>query len=191
MRRTSSISRPYQCMSRMSFVLMAAGCQHRGMRNATVIAPADSTVVIRVATPADGEDLRRLAALDSARPPAGAVLVAESDGEIRAAWSIDEGRAIADPFRPTAGLVALLAARADLLTGARDPGAHGARRRLRLLSARPQRFSPSPRRPAPPPRAPPAGGGGGRAGAAPNGRRRVAARRRGRRRPQPRGWRRA
>jgi hypothetical protein len=37
------------------------------MPNATKIPAGESTVVIRVATPADLDDLRRLAALDSAR----------------------------------------------------------------------------------------------------------------------------
>ena len=73
------------------------------MPNATNIPAGESTVVIRVATPADLDDLRRLAALDSARALLGTLLVAESDGEIRAAYSVDEGRAIADPFVPTAG----------------------------------------------------------------------------------------
>ena len=35
----------------------------------------------------------------------GDVLVAESNGTVRAAYSVDEQRAIADPFVPTAGLV--------------------------------------------------------------------------------------
>jgi hypothetical protein len=106
------------------------------MSNATNIPAGESTVVIRVATPADLDDLRRLAALDSARALLGTVLVAQSDGEIRAAYSVDEGRAIADPFVPTAGLVELLKARTALLRGARPPRREGAGR-LRLLTARP------------------------------------------------------
>src|ERR687886_649597 len=108
MRRTSSIRRPYQSPCGMSFVLMDGASKNRRMRNATRIPAGDSTLVIRVATPADTDDLRRLAALDSARVLLGTVLVAQSGGEIRAAYSIDERRAIADPFTPTAGLVALL-----------------------------------------------------------------------------------
>ena len=69
------------------------------------------TVVIRAARGSDGPALERLATLDSQRLPAGPMLVAESDGEIRAAYSVDEGRAIADPFVPTAGLVDLLKTR--------------------------------------------------------------------------------
>ena len=46
-----------------------------------------------------------LAMLDSARPLAGAVLVAESDGLVLAAISLKDGRVVADPFFPTADLV--------------------------------------------------------------------------------------
>jgi hypothetical protein len=120
----------------MSFVLMDRGRHHRSMSNATKIPTGESTVVIRVATPADLDDLRRLAALDSARALLGTVLVAQSDGRIRAAYSVDEGRAIADPFVPTAGLVELLKARTQLLRGER-PARSRAARRLRLIAARP------------------------------------------------------
>jgi hypothetical protein len=73
------------------------------------------TLVIRSAVSADLDDLRRLAALDSARALLGEVLVAEADGIIHAAYSVDQDRAIADPFLPTADLVALLETRAALL----------------------------------------------------------------------------
>jgi hypothetical protein len=76
------------------------------------------TLVIRRAVAADVDELRRLAALDSARALLGHVLVAEADGIIHAAYSIDEDRAIADPFRPTAGYVTMLQTRAALLRGA-------------------------------------------------------------------------
>jgi hypothetical protein len=105
------------------------------MSNATKIPAGESTVVIRVATPADIDDLRRLAALDSARALVGTLLVAERDGEIRAAYSVDQRRAIADPFVPTAGLVELLKTRSALLRGER-PARRGAARRLRLTAAR-------------------------------------------------------
>src|SRR6201989_368107 len=128
MRRTSSIRRPYQWVIRMSFVLMDRRRHDRCMPNATIIPTGESTVVIRVATPADIDDLRRLAALDSARVLLGTLLVAESDGEIRAAYSVDEGRAIAAPFVPTAGHVELLRARATRLQADRPHRRHGARR---------------------------------------------------------------
>ena len=75
------------------------------MPSAPHVPVGESTLVIRVATRYDDAELRNLAALDSARPLAGSVIVAESDGRIDAALSLDDGRAIADPFRPTAGLV--------------------------------------------------------------------------------------
>ena len=106
------------------------------MTSAPFIPAGDATVVIRVATPADRDELRRLAALDSARALSGTVLVAESDGEIRAAYSVEERRAVADPFAPTAGLVELVKARAALL-GVRRPARARARRRLRPAAARP------------------------------------------------------
>src|SRR3954447_861899 len=145
MRRTSSISRRYQWNAGMSFVLMACACQHRRMPFAPQVPVPESTLVIRVATRADDADLRRLAALDSARPLAGRIIVAQSDGRIDAALSLEDGRTIADPFRPTAGLVDVLRARAARLRG--DQAAPARLRRLRLLAARP---SVPVRRPAPP-----------------------------------------
>jgi hypothetical protein len=120
----------------MSFVLMGLGCQHERMSNVTRISIPESSVVIRVATAVDVDDLRRLAALDSARALLGTVLVAESDGRIRAALSLDEERAIADPFEPSAPLVELLQTRASLLHAERAQRAHRSGR-LRLLPARP------------------------------------------------------
>jgi hypothetical protein len=70
-------------------------------------------LTIRFALPADAAALHDLAALDSApRTPAGEVLVAESGGALVAALSLDDGRVVADPFRPTADVVALLRVRA-------------------------------------------------------------------------------
>jgi len=105
------------------------------MPSAPPVAVAESTLVIRVATPFDDPVLRRLAALDSARPLSGSVLVAQSDGRIDAALSLEDGRAIADPFRPTAGLVDVLRARGARLHA--DRAAAPARlRRLGLIAAR-------------------------------------------------------
>jgi hypothetical protein len=61
-----------------------------------------SPLVLRPATSADTRDLERLAALDSARPLDGEVLLAYAGGDVRAALSLDSGRAVADPFRPSA-----------------------------------------------------------------------------------------
>ena len=66
-----------------------------------------SPVTLRLATPADRDALVRLAALDSSAPPAGKTLVAVQEGDLVAAVTID-GRAIADPFRPTADVVSML-----------------------------------------------------------------------------------
>jgi hypothetical protein len=76
------------------------------------------TVLIRAARGSDGQALARLAQLDSARVPAGELLVAESDGRLVAAVELASGAVIADPFRPTADVVDLLAVRADRLRGA-------------------------------------------------------------------------
>jgi hypothetical protein len=67
-----------------------------------------SPLVLRPATSADTDDLERLAALDSARPLEGDVLLAFAGGEVRAALSLDSGRAVADPFWPSGDLVDLL-----------------------------------------------------------------------------------
>ena len=70
---------------------------------------------IRSARSDDVRALRQLAALDSARVPRGEVLVAEQDGELVAARSLTDGRAIADPFRLTAEAAAMLELRAAQL----------------------------------------------------------------------------
>ena len=63
---------------------------------------------VRRSTPGDEAALARLAGLDSARPPRGPALIAESDSRVLAALPLGSGRPIADPFQPTAELVALL-----------------------------------------------------------------------------------
>jgi hypothetical protein len=71
-----------------------------------------TSLVLRPATSADTSELERLAALDSARPLDGDILLAYAGGELRAALSVDSGRHVADPFWPTADLVELLEAAA-------------------------------------------------------------------------------
>src|SRR5215213_3131160 len=78
-----------------------------------------SSLTLRMAVPADAEALDRLAQLDSRRAPRGAVIVAEVAGELWAAISVDDGHAVADPFRPTGELVALLVERSRQLRRAR------------------------------------------------------------------------
>jgi hypothetical protein len=69
-----------------------------------------ASLVLRPATSADTADLERLAALDSARPLAGEVMLAHVDGDVRAALSLETGRAVADPFYPSLELIPLLRA---------------------------------------------------------------------------------
>ena len=88
-------------------------------------------VTIRYARSDDALALLDLADLDSSRPPHGVVLVAEVDGRLWAAHSLDDGHAIADPFRPTGELAFLLAERARQLTSTARPP----RRRTRTLAA--------------------------------------------------------
>ena len=68
-------------------------------------------IVIRQAREADAVKLNRLAALDSAMLPAGQLLIAEVAGEPRAAVSVSDGTAVADPFYPSATLVELIRVR--------------------------------------------------------------------------------
>jgi hypothetical protein len=87
-------------------------------------------LTIRMAVPNDTERLNDLAQLDSARVRDGVpMLVAEIDGELRAALPLDGGRAIADPFHRTAEIVAMLAQRALQLA---PPARHRVFRRRRL-----------------------------------------------------------
>jgi hypothetical protein len=84
----------------------------------TVTTPPESTetLTIRMAGPADASALGRLAQLDSAPPPERVpMLVAVEDGDLCAAVPLSGGTAIANPFRRTAEIVAVLTARARQL----------------------------------------------------------------------------
>jgi hypothetical protein len=99
----------------------------------------DAGAVISVRLAADGDDVRlaRLAELSGAVRPAGLWLVAEVDGQLWAALPLAGGDALADPFRPTAEVQALLALRARQL-GREEPERDGSprgRRRLRSTLA--------------------------------------------------------
>ena len=73
--------------------------------------------------------LFRLATIDSSEaPPARPLLLAEVDGELRAALSLRDGSAIADPFHHTSAIVELLRRHANSLELA-----HKAQRRNRVL----------------------------------------------------------
>ncbi len=91
---------------------------------------------IRRSTAGDEAALARLAALDSAGPPSGPALVAEVDSRLLAALPMGSGRPIADPFRPTAELVALLELRRAQIEAAELIPARRARGLRALLRGR-------------------------------------------------------
>ena len=75
--------------------------------------PDAAPITIRHAAADDMKALVRLAALDSRRVPSGELFVAEVDGRLVAATSIDTGAVIADPFEHTASIVELLQVQAS------------------------------------------------------------------------------
>jgi hypothetical protein len=95
------------------------------------VAVASPDVTIRYARPDDALALLDLADLDSSTAPRGIVLVAEVDGRLWAAHSLDDGHAVADPFHPTGELSFLLAERARQLSSA----SRAPRRQSRALQA--------------------------------------------------------
>lgn len=76
------------------------------------------SVAVRLARPEDEQAIRRIAALDGKRAPAGRVLVAEADSELIAALPVTGGDAVADPFRWTADVVELMKMRAAQMADA-------------------------------------------------------------------------
>jgi len=74
-----------------------------------------SAYVIRLAGDADDAALLRLAELDSAAPLEHPILIGELAGRPAAAIDLDTRRAVADPFQPTAHLLAHLRMRAAAL----------------------------------------------------------------------------
>jgi hypothetical protein len=89
----------------------------RGAKEGTPrpIGNLEAPITIRPARSADASALAKLAALDSAEVPSLPVLIAEVTGQVRAAVSLHDGAAIADPFNHTAGMLQLLHARAAQL----------------------------------------------------------------------------
>src|SRR3954471_18741451 len=97
---------------------------------------AANAYTIRRATDDDTEALDRLAHLDSdPRPVTGRVIVGEIGREVAAAIVVDDGRVVANPFLPTAQLVAHLRRRASALHAADRAPALRARR---LAALRPR-----------------------------------------------------
>jgi hypothetical protein len=97
---------------------------------------ASNSYTIRIATDDDAEALRRLATLDSKAPLEGTVVVGEIAGRAAAAVSLTDDRAIADPFIPSAHLLATLRLRAHALNAVeRTPSL-----RERLIAGLPIRY---------------------------------------------------
>lgn len=92
------------------------------------------TISIRAATNGDGPTLARLAALDSAPTPFGPVLLAEIDGEPKAALSLRDERVVADPFARTGELTQLLRVHARATAERDEPREHRGLARLRLAA---------------------------------------------------------
>jgi hypothetical protein len=102
-------------------------------------------ITIRRADERDSDSIARLAALDSTHAPQGLVLVAETDHELWAAISADDGHVAADPFRPSAASARRLR---DHVVGVSPSRRREAlRRRLRSVlgpvqhDPRPERFA--------------------------------------------------
>ena len=98
------------------------------------------TVTIRPAYADDAMAITRLAALDSASVPRGPLVVAEVDGELRVAVSVDEFTVIADPFHRTAELVALLRDHIDRVRRSTSSAEH-TRRPTTMLRGRQPRLA--------------------------------------------------
>jgi hypothetical protein len=111
----------------------------------------EGTLTLRPATEDDAVAVARLVELEEALPLTGDVLLAELDGYVIAAVSVREDHAVADIFRPTAELVAMLRTWRDALIrvrrfpdagpAERPRGLRGllTRRRARTASAAPMR----------------------------------------------------
>jgi hypothetical protein len=99
---------------------------------------AGALVSLRLATTGDEAGLEQLAELSGRVKASGRWLVAEVDGHLWAAVPLAGGEPLADPFRPTAELRALLSLRAKQLEeDEREPhdSARRFRRRLRSMPA--------------------------------------------------------
>jgi hypothetical protein len=95
------------------------------------------SITVRPAYADDRVALERLAALDSAEfAPAAPLLLAEVDGQLRAALSLEDGTVIADPFHPSLALIDLLRTHALAIRAAGGRrGLHLPRRRVHLRTA--------------------------------------------------------
>jgi hypothetical protein len=104
-------------------------------RPAAAARPVVPTIAVRPAYADEADLVVDLAALDSARPLSGDVLLALVDGWPVAAGSLLDGRVVANPMVPSADAVALLRQRMESLTRPqRMPATRRARVRGRLAT---------------------------------------------------------
>jgi hypothetical protein len=101
----------------------------RAVRDAEAVA-STAPIAVRLLGEADRPALARLAGRDSAEMPVGDVLGAHLGASLVAALSLADGRAVADPFRPSRPALELLQLRARQL-GAPRRGLRRLRRRPR------------------------------------------------------------
>jgi hypothetical protein len=115
--------------------MMRAGADHEPMTSSTDI------ITIRRATADDMSALHRLASLDSQRLVPDGYLVADADGALAAAISLQTGRVFADPFRASSHVVAMLRERAGATEAApaRRPGVPALHLMRGLFPAAPRR----------------------------------------------------
>jgi hypothetical protein len=96
---------------------------------------AGAVIRLRLATPGDEPAIEQLAELSGRVKGRGPWIVAEVDGQTWAALSLAGGEPLADPFRPTAEIRALLSLRAKQLDyDEREPRESMRRFRRRLRS---------------------------------------------------------
>ena len=88
---------------------------HRRSGLSTELATPEQAVTLRRYSADDHNPLARLAALDSSTSPRQPVVIAEVEGELRAALSLNDGSLVADPFHLTRGVAGLLRAYARQL----------------------------------------------------------------------------
>jgi hypothetical protein len=111
------------------------GSSSRGAPRITLVrALLARELLIRLAGRGDDFMLEQLAVLDSQAPLDGDVLIAEVDGVVVAALSLQDGRLIADPFAPTAAVGDHLRLRAASIQS-RHRRSSAIRRLLRLIPA--------------------------------------------------------
>src|SRR3954468_7699494 len=114
------LSRMIRCMTFKRMINMLDN-----LRGPLQSVPVSSAVVTRHARHDEAGALAALAELDSSRAPRGEVIVADVQGELWAAVSVDDGHAVANPFRPSGALAFRLSGRARELHRA---GRHTTRR---------------------------------------------------------------